>query len=349
MRVLVIGGTAFMGPHIVRELHAEGHQVTVFNRGQTPCELPEGVQRIYGDRRRLGEFAPELQRNEPQVVLDMMLTTQEQARTLMEVFRDTAGRVVAASSGDVYRAYGVMIGIEAGPSEPLPLKENASLRTQLYPYRGETRRAEDDPQRWLDDYEKILVERTILGDPELTGTILRLPMVHGPGDRQHRIHAYLKRMDDGRETILLEEGLASWRVTRGYVQDIAWGIKLAVTDEGSAGQIYNVGDREAYTTREWVGYIGECSGWQGEIITLPLDDHINDCPSDLHPGFNTAQDLVYDTSRIRSELGYAERVNLQEGLQRTIAWERAHPPENIPLSSFDYEAEDHLLERLYKK
>lgn len=333
-----------MGPHIVRELHAEGHQVLVFNRGQTPATLPDGVKHITGDRRQLEFYAEKLRRIAPDVVLDMILLTEDQARTLMEVFNSAAGRAVVASSGDVYRAYGVMIGTESDPVEETPLKETSPMRLKLYPYRLQERRTQDDPQAWLDDYEKILVEGAVLGDPGLPGTVLRLPMVHGPGDRQHRLFEYLKRMDDGRPAILLEEEHAKWQVTRGYVENAAWAIKLAVTDERAAGQIYNVGDRGALSTYEWVELIAECAGWKGKIHRQPQDD----LPEHLHPGFNTAQNLVFDTSRINSELGYSEHVSLRDGLLRTIAWERKHPPQNIPPEAFDYKAEDRVLERLHK-
>ena len=90
------------------------------------------------------------------------------------------------------------LGIEAGPVEPIPLTEQAALRAKLYPYRGDTPREAEDPRRWMDDYDKILVERTVMGAPDLADTVLRLPMVYGSRDGQHRLFEYLKRMDDGR-------------------------------------------------------------------------------------------------------------------------------------------------------
>jgi hypothetical protein len=59
-----------------------------------------------------------------------------------------------------------------------------------------------------DDYAKILVERVALGDGDLSATILRLPMVYGPGAPEvikRRFFAYLKRIDDGRPAILLDD------------------------------------------------------------------------------------------------------------------------------------------------
>lgn len=50
MNVLVLGGTRFLGRHIVNEFARRGHSVVCFHRGRTTCELPEGVREVFGDR-----------------------------------------------------------------------------------------------------------------------------------------------------------------------------------------------------------------------------------------------------------------------------------------------------------
>jgi len=249
-----------------------------------------------------------------------------------------AQRVVALSSQDVYRAYGTLIGLNAGPVETAPLTEDAPLRALLYPYRGRAQSAEDR----MYNYEKILVERLYLGAPDLAATILRLPMIYGPRDRQHRTFEYLKRMDDGRPYILLGKGMAEWRWTRGYVADVAQAIALAVTHDEAAGRVYNVGEADALTELEWVRAIGLAAGWEGQIALIPTAR----LPATLDPGINTDQPLVTDTTRIREELGYAERVPRERALRQTIDWQRDNPPEQIDEARFDYEAEDELLKEL---
>src|SRR6266704_805124 len=242
MRILVIGGTNFIGPLVVRTLNEEEHKVTVFHRGQTRTDLPHGVQELLGDRRPLARSAVELQRIAPEVVLDMIPATEQDAQEVMSIFNGVARRVVAISSQDVYRAFGRVNGKEAGPVDAVPITEDSPLRENLYPYRSEIPRRQDDPRRWEDDYDKILVERVVMSNPDLPGTVLRLPMVYGPGDYQHRLFRYLKRMDDKRPVILLDEAEAQWRWTHGYVENVADAIALAVTDERAAGRIYNVGE-----------------------------------------------------------------------------------------------------------
>jgi nucleoside-diphosphate-sugar epimerase len=342
VRVLVIGGTRFIGPHVVTRLCDSGHEVLVFHRGQTSADLPEPVEHLLGDRRHLVDYTREFERFAPQVVLDMIPMGEQDARTAVDTFRGLARRVVVVSSQDVYRAYGRLTGHEPGPVDPVPLAESAPLRHKLYPYRDKSPRDRDDPQHWLDDYDKILVERAVLADPGLPGTVLRLPMVYGPGDRQHRLFDHLKRMDDDRPAILLDEGLAKWRWTRGYVENVAAAIALAVVDERAAGRIYNVGQAEALTMAGWVREVGRAAGWPGKVVVVPQSR----LPLHLAPGMNTDQHLVADTTRIRQELGYKETVPQDEALKRALAWERVHPPTQIAPGQFDYAAEDAALSGL---
>jgi nucleoside-diphosphate-sugar epimerase len=340
MRVLIIGGTGFVGPHILRRLVSRGHEVLAFHRGQTEADLPSEVVHLHGDRERLADHRSAFARFAPEVVLDTRPMTEGQARILMEAVRGIARRAVALSSGDVYRAYGLLHGTEAGPSQGIPIVEDAPLRLRLWPYRGETPRAPDDPMRWLDDYDKILVEKVVMEEPALPGTILRLPMVYGPGDDAHRLFPYLKRMDDGRPAILMEEVRARWLWARGYVEDVAEAVVSAVLDDRAAGRIYNVSESHAMTEAEWVREIGRAVGWEGEIIAVS-GDHL---PPRLRLPLNFGQHLTYDTTRIRKELGYSEGLPRADAIRRTVDWERSHPPDRVDSQDFDYAAEDAVLE-----
>jgi nucleoside-diphosphate-sugar epimerase len=328
MHVLLIGGTNSIGPPLVRRLHQAGHRVAVFHRGRTHAALPAGVERLQGDRKHLADHAADFRRFCPTVVVDMIAYTEADARGLVQVFRGLAGRAVVLSSGDVYRAYGRFIGTEPAPVDPVPLAEDAPLRQVLFPYRAMAR----GPDDLAFDYDKVPVEQVVLGEPALPATVLRLPMVHGPGDPQHRLSAYLRRMDDERRIIPLDESLARWRCTRGYVEDVAAAIALVVGDGRAAGKVYNLGAEPALTEQEWVRAIGAAAGWDGQVVLVP-------CGRMEVPG-NPDQDLVTDTTPIRDDLGYAEPTPPEEALAVTVDWERAHPAEGLVL---DYAAEDRLL------
>ena len=72
MHVAVIGGTRHLGPFIVRELLENDHRVSVFNRGRTPVDLPEGVARVVVDRSTRGPLGEALRQHRPDAVIDMI-------------------------------------------------------------------------------------------------------------------------------------------------------------------------------------------------------------------------------------------------------------------------------------
>jgi len=197
-----------------------------------------------------------------------------------------------------------------GPPDPVPLTEESRLRETLYPYRGG-----DHGRPILEDYDKIPIERIVMSRPGLPGTVLRLPMVYGPGDYQHRLFPYLKRIQDGR-TVLLGERASRWRTSRGYVEDVADAIVLAATESRAADEIYNVADVDALAEADWVRAIGA----EPEIVP---DEEL---PEDLKDDAWIEQDLVASTGKIRQHLGYSERVPLEKAIRTTVEWELKNPP-----------------------
>ena len=339
MKILIIGGTGFIGPHVIRQFQANGHEIAVFHRGNRV--LPTGVRQITGDRNRLKEFRELFTREKFDVVIDFVLSSERQAIDLMHTLRGITQRVVALSSMDVYRAWGVFYGLEPGGLQPLPLTEDSELRTKP-PYPPEVIKKTQQIIPWIDDeYDKVPVERVILGDPDLPGTVLRLPMIYGPGDYVHRFYPFLKRIDDRRPFILFAEDVAAVRTPRGYVEDVGAGIAVAATSQHAAGRTYNICERESFSELEWAQEIAAVLHWNGEFIVLPCEK----TPVHLAAPFNTAQHLVVSSDRIRKELGYRETLPREEAFARTIAWEREHPPET-PSAQFDYNAEDEAIHKL---
>jgi nucleoside-diphosphate-sugar epimerase len=328
----VIGGSGFIGRFVTRELERRGSDVTVFHRSASGS-----VREILGDRKHLTESADALRAAAPDIVIDLILSSGSQARDLMTVFRGVARRIVAISSADVYRACGVLHRLEPGPLEPLPLRETSALRTRLQTYPPSQLQMVQQLYPWIDDeYDKIPVEREVMSDPHLPGTVLRLPMVYGPGDPLHRFYGLLKRMDDQRPAILIDEAYAAWRSPRGYVENVAAAIALAAVDERAAGEIFNVAEAETFPELEWATMIARHVGWTGRFVLRPFDampEHLR-MPGDLR------QHWVVDSTKIRATLDYAEQVPRDVGIARTIEWERTNPPTGFTPHRFDYAAED---------
>ena len=175
-----------------------------------------------------------------------------------------------------------------------------------------------------------------MNDPELPGTVLRLPMVYGPGDPLHRFYPVVKRVADGRRHIIFAQPLAAWRSPRGYVENVAAAIALAATDDRAIGRIYNVGEEPSFSEMEWAQKIADEMGWEGKFVVLPVE---NTPPHLLRPG-NAAQHWAVSSARIRKELGYEEPIEMREAIRRTIRWEEDNPPADVSQGQFDYAAEN---------
>ncbi len=335
MKILLIGGSGFIGRFVVRDLIAAGHDVAVYHRGRSTGQLPlpKGAHEIIGDRSQLGWKRMDFMRVRPDVVIDCILSSGIQAKGVMDVFRGVTPRLVVLSSQDVYRAYGILLGLETGALQPVPITEDSDLRSHLRPFGADHLKMMQGIFNWVDDeYEKIDVERAVADDPELPATILRLPMVYGPGDPLHRLYPFVKRMDDNRPAILLEEGLAR--------ENVAAAIALAVTSDRAKGRTYNVAE-PPFSELEWTRKVAGAAGWNGEVIALSREE----TPEHLRQPYNLAQDWTISGDRIRSELGFTEPVAIPQALRRTIEWERANPPSGIAPTTFDYPAEDAAIQR----
>src|SRR5919201_4748889 len=270
-RVLVIGGTIFIGPSVVRQLAQSGHEVAIFHRGEHEIHLPPDVRHIHGDRETIGDHRDAIAEFAPDVVVDMRAMTEAQARAVADAVRGIAKRLVAVSSMDVYRAYGRLHGTEPGPPLEPPFDEDSPLREKLFVYRGHWP-LKTPPPAWNDDYEKILVERVALDDAQLAGTVVRFPMVHGERDAQRRFFRFWKRMDDRRRFILMSENEAAFRASRTHVDNAAHAVALVATDDRASGRVYNVGEPDALAERDWVQMLARETSWGGQLIIARNDE-----------------------------------------------------------------------------
>ena len=154
-------------------------------------------------------------------------------------------------------------------------------------------------------------------------------------------------MNAGRPFILLDVRLARWKFSRGYSENVAHAIVLAAINPRASGRIYNVADEPTLTQIEWIELIAQAASWNGEILTAApskLPDHL------VRKEY-LEQHWVVDTSRIREELGFAERIDHEQAMQRTLNWIRANPldPEEeqrlFDPQEYNYLAEDEAVRK----
>ena len=195
MRSLIIGGTRNLGPAMAQALLRQGYEVTVFNRGVTPDDLPQGVERLRGDRTDPRQLERAVAGRSFDLVVDTTLYAGPEAEAAVEIFTDRVGRYVFLSTGQVYL---VRIGPERpyreedypGPVMAEPPKTDESMHSNwLYGY--DKRAAEDVfAQAWV--------------EKKFPFTSLRLPMVNSERDHYGRVYGYFLRLQDGGPIVIPE-------------------------------------------------------------------------------------------------------------------------------------------------
>jgi nucleoside-diphosphate-sugar epimerase len=253
-------------------------------------------------------------------VLDNMAMTAEDAETALAVIGDR--RLLVTSSDDVYRAYTwVMRGKAA---EPIPIDETSPVRDERYPYRGQGGPA------WTDNYDKLDVEERYL---EHGATVARLPMVYGPRDGQRREWFILRRVIAGRQAIPIGSG--SWLSAKGFVDDIARGLCLALESDAAQGEIFNFGETRTYPMSQWAEMILEAAGSGAELIRV-RDDQL---PEDLGVTGTIPQHLLVSSAKAQRVLGFTD-TDPREALRTTVEWHIANPPQ---VEDPGFEADDTAL------
>jgi nucleoside-diphosphate-sugar epimerase len=321
MRVMVLGGTRFIGAAVVEELHAHGHELLVVHRGEhEPADAPE-ADHLHADRQDLPHLRGPVDDFGPEAVVDVCAYSAADAETALAAVGDV--RLLVVSSMDVYRAFGaVLAGTE---TDALPVDETSPVRSERYPYRGRSHPSAD-----TDSYEKLDVEAAYLARE---ATVCRLPMVYGERDHQRREEPLLRRVRAGRDRV--PTGSGGWLWTRGYVRDVAAGIRLALESDASVAEVLNLGEARTWSMGLWARHVLEAAGSGAELVRVP--DVL--LPDDLKALGTIPQHLLVDSSKARDLLGWTE-TDPHEALHRSVAWHLANPPEG---ADADFTADDRAL------
>ena len=231
MRVLVLGGTKFIGRALAEELHRRDHELLVVHRGEHEPDGWLDVQHLHRDRASLSES--DVSSFAPDVVVDTSAMTRSDAELAVNAIHGDV-RCVVLSSMDVYEAYGNLLAGRSGG--PVPLAEDAPVRSSRHPYRGRY----DD----MEDYEKLDVEDIYRARGAV---VCRLPAVFGPYDEQRREDFILRRVVAGRTQIPFGIGNGLW--SRLHVHDAAVALAAVVEHRQIEDEVLNIGPTSTLTVR----------------------------------------------------------------------------------------------------
>ena len=319
MKVVVLGGTRFIGRAIVEELAAAGNDLLVVHRGNLePNDMPP-VQHLHADRMELAARRKELAEFAPDAAVDCRALTRSDSEVVLDAL-PSGLRLVVISSIDVYRAFGALN--DERETDPVPLDEDSAVRPTRYPYRG--------LMPGMDHYDKLDVEDVYLARG---ATSVRLPMVYGEHDYQLREEFILRRVRAGRGRIPF--GAGTWLACRAYVTDVARGVQLVLKSPDAAGHVFNLCEDRTYSMRMWSRMILDAAGSSAELVRV-ADDLL---PEDLKPTGTMSQHIVVSAQKARSRLGWTTSDPV-ESLGTSVRWHLANPP---PDPDLDFSADDRAL------
>jgi nucleoside-diphosphate-sugar epimerase len=319
LRVIVLGGTRFIGRAIVEELASSGHELLVVHRGVLePADMP-AVRHLHVERVELPTHRSELAEFGPDAAIDCRALTRVDAQTALDALPPGI-RLLVISSVDVYRAFAALNTLRE--TDPVPIEEDSPLRAERYPYRGKT--------PGMDYYDKLDVEDVYLPQG---ATSLRLPMVYGPHDYQLREEFILRRVRAGRNRIPFGAGM--WLACRAYVGDVARGARMALESSSTEGIALNLCEDRTFTIGMWSRMILEAAGSSAELVRV-ADEVL---PEDLKPTGTMTQHIAASSNRARSLLGWTTS-DPAETLRSTVRWHLDNPPAT---AEADFGADDRAL------
>ena len=233
LRILILGGTGFTGPHQVRYALARGHKLTLFNRGRRPQQWPAPVEELVGDR-NTGDLKA-LAGREWDVCIDNPTSLPFWVRDAGQVLAGKVGQYVFISTLSVYAS-----DKEPGQDETAPLAQyqggdamketQQTLRANLEGLYGPLKAlSEREAEKWF---------------PGRT-TVIRPGLIVGPGDESDRFSYWPVRLDRGGDALAPGDG--SDPVQFVDARDLAeWTVRVA--EARSLGTFNAMGPAERLTS-----------------------------------------------------------------------------------------------------
>ncbi|MEP0799739.1 NAD-dependent epimerase/dehydratase family protein [Funiculus sociatus] len=211
MRILMMGGTRFIGVYLTKMLVEQGHEVVLFNRGNKPAPV-EGLKQIHGDRTDASQLKEKLSSENFDAIFDNNGRELSDTQPLAEIFKDRVQHFVYMSSAGVYLKSDQMPHVEGDAVDPKS-RHKGKFETEAY-----------------------------LTQQGLPVTSIRPTYIYGPQNYNDLEAWFFDRIVRNRPIPIPGNGL---HITQfGHVKDLAAAMAAILGKSQAVGQIYNVsGDR----------------------------------------------------------------------------------------------------------
>jgi len=308
MRVLIMGGTRFIGVYLTKVLQEQGHEVVLFNRGNNPPPV-EGIQQIHGDRTDIKQLQAALGKESFDAVFDNNGREVEDTQPLAAIFAGKVQHFVYVSSAGVYLKSDQMPHIEGDPLDP-ESRHRGKYETEKY-----------------------------LATSGLPWTSVRPTYIYGPQNYNDLEAWFFDRIVRDRPIPIPGNGLHLTQF--GHVEDLAKAMAAILGNPRAINQIYNVGD---YRYVSFDGLARACAvaaGKSAEEITIT---HYN--PKDYNLGKAKAfplrvQHFFTDVHKAMEQLNWQPSYDLVRGL--TDSFTNDYLVSGRHQAALDFTVDDQIL------
>ncbi|MEY4354214.1 MAG: hypothetical protein RLZZ609_2455 [Cyanobacteriota bacterium] len=305
MRILMMGGTRFVGRPLVSRLVEAGHGVSVFTRGRQP--VPPGVHHIQGDRTVAADLA-RLAGEAFDVIIDSSGRSLEDTQRVLAQTGAPSHRLVYVSSAGVY-----------ADSEVWPLDEEAPIDP------ASRHSGKADTESWLQA-------------EGIPFTSFRPTYIIGPGNYNPIERWFFDRIVHNQPVPLPGDGRLITQL--GDVRDLAQAMARCIEVETACNRIYNCSGRQGITLRGLVATAAQACGKDPASVEIRSFD-----PSKLEAKARKAFPLrlshfLTDTHRIQRELAWQQSFDLASSLDDSFRLDYSQAPASVP----DFSADDILLQ-----
>ena len=311
MRILIMGGTRFIGVYLTKTLVAQGHEVVLFNRGNNPPPV-SGIEQIQGDRKDPEQLKEKLANSSFDVVFDNNGRELSDTQPLVEILGDRLQHFVYVSSAGVYQKSHQMPHIEGDKVDPNS-RHKGKHHTEAY-----------------------------LADSGIPWTSIRPTYIYGPQNYNDLEAWFFDRLTRDRPIPIPGNGLHMTQF--GHIQDLADAMAAAIGNSQAKGQIYNIsGDR--YVTFDGLALAcAEAVGKPAEKVKLIHYD-----PDRFDFGKRKAfpirvQHFFADINKAQQQLNWQPKYDLVSGLKDSF--NNDYLVNRRDTSEIDFSLDQQILERV---
>ena len=303
MKSLVLGGSVFVGKHTVEALLAGGHEVAVLNRGRTPTDLPDEVERLVADRTDLDQMRQVLEGRDWDAVFDV------------------SGFVMAAGGSDIEGLLGLLEGHVGHYVYVSSIMAYDQSLVGVFPWTEDLPTSQDGAASY--GGFKALAETAMLArhaESGFPGTVVRPAAIYGPDNNIFDMELPLfLRLLEHRPIIVPHGGLIVGSF--GHVDDLCEAMVGLVGNDAAMGEVFNISG-DSVTVNRYIEVLSEVVGEEPDIVYLP-DEMLGDLPGSVFGHlFGVRHHAMLSIEKAQRLVGFTYRYDLRSGHEDTYEWFR---------------------------